>query len=248
MVEIAISRQHWQDALRQARRMPDISYWQQQAQPLVQQAQLQVDAKAQQLLQAAYDRAIEKDFDGAIANLQQISCDSTVYPTVVAKIREYREKSWIRANYLLQQAYDEAGTRNFAHALAYLHQIQPGTPVYTVAQRKIAEYSENNVIRADYLLQQAYEQAIAQNFTEALTYLQQISPNTPAYETAQQKISEYAQRLGIAVDDDSTIYETAEIPVLETTDELPPLPTQIPIKKPDLNARHNTAVNDTVFT
>ncbi|MGQ9871014.1 serine/threonine protein kinase [Leptodesmis sp.] len=98
------------------------------------------------------------------------------------------------ANQLLQSAYRYAYDRDFTTALRALKQIPQETSVSEVAQRKIKEYSEKQVIKAWVDLQRAFDRAQAQDFTQALTYLWQIPVGTPAHEIAQQKIAEYNQK------------------------------------------------------
>lgn len=98
------------------------------------------------------------------------------------------------ANQLLQSAYRHAYDKDFTTALRALKQIPRETSVSEVAQRKIKEYSEKQVIKAWVDLQRAFDRAQAQDFTQALTYLWQIPVGTPAHEIAQQKIAEYNQK------------------------------------------------------
>lgn len=98
------------------------------------------------------------------------------------------------ANQLLQSAFRHAYDRNFTTALRELNQIPQETSVAEVAQRKVKEYSEKQVIKAWFDLQRAYDRAAVQDFTQALTYLWQIPIGTPPYVIAQEKIAEYNQK------------------------------------------------------
>lgn len=98
------------------------------------------------------------------------------------------------ATSLLQSAYRYAYDRDFTRALRELKQVPQETSVSEVAQRKIQEYSEKQIIKAGYDLQRAYDRAAVQDFTQALTYLWQIPVGTPAYAIAQEKIAEYNQK------------------------------------------------------
>ena len=74
--------------------------------------------------------------------LKQISPETTAAAKIQPKLAEYQEKQRIKADYLLQQAYNQAAKRDFQGALNYLSQIPPGTSTYETAQIKMAEYSQ----------------------------------------------------------------------------------------------------------
>ncbi|MFP4652136.1 MAG: hypothetical protein ACLFM4_06895, partial [Phormidium sp.] len=165
--------------------------------------QQQLDRQARSWLELAQRRAQHQDFRGAIIALEQIPPGSTYYQQLQPKLQEYQQKREIRANWLLQQAYDAAANRDFSEALGYLRMIPPATEAGDRAQEKLAQYQEQKTIRATWLLQQAYNQAAASHFPEAMAYLQQIPKGTPVYETAQLKLAEYrlkAQTLGHLAD------------------------------------------------
>lgn len=122
--------------------------------PTPEQAVSPAEAAAAQALRAAYDRAIVKDFTGAIASLNQIGADTSVYPNVQEKLREYREKQQIQAVSRLQAAYNQAEAKAFDKALESLQQISSATPTYATAQIKIREYTEKQRIRVDVLAMQ----------------------------------------------------------------------------------------------
>ena len=153
--------------------------------------QQQLERQARSWIELAQRRAQHQDFRGAIIALEQIPPGSTYYHRLQPKLQEYQQKREIRANWLLQQAYDAAAKRDFSEALGYLRMIPPGTEAGDRAQEKFAQYQEQNTIRATWLLQQAYNQAGASEFPEAMAYLQQIPKGTPVYETAQLKLAEY---------------------------------------------------------
>lgn len=163
----------------------------------------QLDRQARSWIELAQRRAQDQDFRGAIIALEQIPPGSTYYQRLQPKLREYQQKREIRANWLLQQAYDAAAKRDFSEALGYLRMIPPGTEAGDRAQEKLAQYQEQKTIRATWLLQQAYNQAAVRQFPEAIAYLQQIPKGTPVYETAQLKLAEYrvkAQTEGYVAD------------------------------------------------
>ena len=92
------------------------------------------------------------------------------------------------------RAYHHARVRDFSKALIYLEQIPQQTERYPEAQAKIAEYREKREIKAQALLNQAYKQAAAANFDQALNYLYQIPTQTEAYNTTLEKIVEYREK------------------------------------------------------
>ncbi len=155
------------------------------------QEQQRLDAQAQSWLELARRRAQQQDFQGAILAIEQIPPGSAYYQRLQPKLQEYQQKREIRANWLLQQAYDAAANRDFTQAVGYLRMIPPGTEAGDRAQEKLAQYQEQKTIRATWLLQQAYNQAAAGQFREAIAYLQQIPRGTPAYGTARLKLAEY---------------------------------------------------------
>ncbi|MBW4679776.1 MAG: hypothetical protein KME19_06645 [Microcoleus vaginatus WJT46-NPBG5] len=59
--------------------------------------QLQVEAQAHQLLQTAYNLAVENNFAGAISFIQQIPQGTVAYAKVEPKLAEYSEKQRIQA-------------------------------------------------------------------------------------------------------------------------------------------------------
>ena len=106
------------------------------------QLQLQREVQAHRLLQKAYDRAVAKDFTGALKFLQDIPQGTSTYEKVQAKISEYTKKQNIKANRLLQGAYDRAIVGNYSGAISLLRKIPSGTSAYAIGQAKIAEYNQ----------------------------------------------------------------------------------------------------------
>ena len=140
-VEEAFNDGQWREVLNEANKTPNIAVWQQKIQPFVEQAKPQLEAEAQQLLQKAYKQALQKDFTAAIVSLKQISPDTPTGAKIKPKLTEYQQKQQVKANYLLEQAYDQAAKRDFNSALKYLSQVPQDTPTYEKAQAKMAEYS-----------------------------------------------------------------------------------------------------------
>ena len=176
-IQTAFAQNQWSDVLDLAAHIPNIAFWEQKVSPMANQAQANLDKEAYQLLQQAYNRAIDKDFTTALNYLKKIPPQSQVYAKVKSKITEYTQKESIKAEYLLQQAYIRAATSDFTGALEYLKQIPQDTPTYSKAQEKIEEYTEKHAHR---LLQRASNRLSVQDFTNAIAYLPQIPENTSA--------------------------------------------------------------------
>ncbi len=216
-VKKASAESQWQDVLTQSRRMPNIAFWQQKIEPMVQQAQAKLEPEANQLLQQAYNLAADKDFTGALDKLKRIPEGTKAYANVQSKTAEYAQKHRIKADYILQQAYNRAADKDFTGALAYLEQVPKDTPAYATAQQKIREYTQKQRIRANYLLQRAYNRSFLKDFAGALAYLKQVPVDTPSYAIAQQKILEYTQkqRLKAAAEKTTSTTELANEPTVE---------------------------------
>lgn len=198
-IQQAYDQSQWRSVLSGAAKMPAISYWQIQIEPMVQKAAAEMAPDAEKFLQQAYDRANQKDFASAISLLEQVSYGTPVYDTAQAQIKQYQEQHQQQLEYLahrqLQQAYDRAVNRDFAGALQLLGQIPQGTSAYEIVQQKIAEYSRKQEIKANLVLQQAYEKAAAGDYSRAIHLLRQVPRGTTAYEIGQTKIVQYSQHI-----------------------------------------------------
>ncbi|HIK10851.1 MAG TPA: serine/threonine protein kinase [Oscillatoriaceae cyanobacterium M33_DOE_052] len=198
-IQQAYEKSQWGSVLSSAAKMPAISHWQMQIEPMVQKAAAEMAPDAEQFLQQAYDRANQKDFASAISLLKKVSYGTPVYDTAQAQIKQYQEQHQQQlediAHRQLQQAYDRAINRDFSGALQLLSQIPPGTSAYEIVQQKIAEYSQKQEIKANSVLQQAYEKAAARDYTGAIHLLRQVPRGTTAYEIGQTKIVQYSQHI-----------------------------------------------------
>lgn len=179
-IKIAFEQNQWSDVLDLAAHIPNIAFWEQKVAPIANEAQENLNKEAYQLLQQAYNRAIDKDFTTALIYLKKIPPQTKVYPKVKSKITEYTQKKNIKAEYLLQAGYSRAATSDFAGALEYLKQIPQDTPTYSKAQEKIEEYTEKHRISAHRLLHRVSNRLNVQDFTGAIAYLPQITENTSA--------------------------------------------------------------------
>ncbi|MGD1913717.1 MAG: protein kinase [Rivularia sp. (in: cyanobacteria)] len=139
--EIALKQGRFTDVFLNTAEVPDISYWQTKTDKLLKQARLSVEAKKDEYLTKAYEKAAEKDFSSALHFLRQIPKESSAGDLVQQKLAEYEQKQVIRANYLLQQAYNQAELGKFDAAIQYLQKIPKGTATYAKAQVKLVEYN-----------------------------------------------------------------------------------------------------------
>lgn len=141
-VQDAFNEGRWKDVLEEARQAPKIAYWQQQIEPFVTAAKPELENQAQELLQQAYQQAKQKDFTAALNSLKQISSETPTGAKIKPKLAEYQQKQQVKADALLQKAYDLGAQRDFSSAIKYLAQIPQDTPAYEKAQIKLAEYSQ----------------------------------------------------------------------------------------------------------
>jgi serine/threonine-protein kinase len=148
-VQQAFQEGRWRDVLDEAREAPNHQYWQHQIALLVEQAKPEVEVESQQLLKQAYQQAAKKDFTQALALLKQIPPETPTGAKIQPKLKEYSQKQHIKAEHLLQQAYQQASERNFQSALQYLSQIPEETPTYEMAQTKMAEYSRKQTFHEE---------------------------------------------------------------------------------------------------
>ncbi|MEO1430927.1 MAG: protein kinase [Cyanobacteria bacterium J06632_19] len=122
------------------------------------------------------------------AEIPDIAYWKTRTDALVEQARAYIE---IQKDEYLTKAYEKAAEKDFTTALHYLRQIPKQSSAAELIQQKLAEYEEKQIVRATYLLQQAYNQAQLGKFDAAIDYLQQVPLGTPAYPTAQVKLAEY---------------------------------------------------------
>jgi serine/threonine-protein kinase len=146
LMEEAFQQKRWHDVLEASRKVPEISAWHEKIEPMVEKAASQLDAEIQPLLKTASDRALQKDFAGAVKALKQIPSGIPNYDQIEAKITEYNQKQKIKDEYiahqLLSKAYAKAANKDFAGALKYLKQIPKDTEAYTMVYSKRIEYNQ----------------------------------------------------------------------------------------------------------
>jgi serine/threonine protein kinase len=145
----AFKESRWLDVAEAARQIPDVPYWQAKLAPLLEKTAPKLEAEAHNLLQKAYDRAAIKDFAGARNYLLQIPQQTSIGSQVQQKLAEYTQKQSIRADAILQKAYDRAAKQDFTQAVVYLRQISEDTPAHKTAKVKIVEYTAKHRIKEE---------------------------------------------------------------------------------------------------
>ncbi|TAF54011.1 MAG: hypothetical protein EAZ61_06250, partial [Oscillatoriales cyanobacterium] len=117
------------------------------------------DVRAQVSLQVAYDLAAAGDFGGAIAFLNEIPAEASIYTTVQQKRLEYTKKRDVQAQTWLYRAKNLAAAMQYDEAIEMLRVIPQGTSVYGEAKQKVLEYHQTAVqLEQQRLEQQRLEQ------------------------------------------------------------------------------------------
>ena len=140
--ELAFEQGKWQKVIAAAQKAPPSPFWQEKLSPLVKAAEVNLETNAEELLARAFELAKEKEFTAALSYLEQIPPDTVVGARVQPKLEEYREKQRIRANFLLQKAYDLAERGNFVEAIDYLDKVPLQSESGQIATKKMVEYVE----------------------------------------------------------------------------------------------------------
>jgi len=135
----------WSDVIDAARQVPDILYWRNKTDKLIQKAYINIEAQTEDLLAKAYESASIKDFSTALKYLRQIPKESSAGAIVQDKLAEYNRKRQIRAAYFLNKAYHQASVGNFDSAVKLLKNIPSDALVYAEAQVKLNEYTQKKI-------------------------------------------------------------------------------------------------------
>ncbi|MBD2680081.1 MULTISPECIES: serine/threonine-protein kinase [Nostoc] len=138
----------WSDVIDAGRQVPDILYWRNKTDKLVQKAYINIEAQTEDLLAKAYESASIKDFSTALRYLRQIPKESSAGAIVQDKLAEYNRKRQIRAAYFLNKAYSQASFGNFDSAVKLLKNIPSDALVYAEAQVKLNEYTQKKIASA----------------------------------------------------------------------------------------------------
>lgn len=149
--------------------------------------------KDPQTLEAAIQTYQAGRLTEAMQLVQTIAPDSATYESAQQTIAQWQQEQQA-AQRSLQHAYDQAQQRHFTAALEFLQQIPSTTPIHPLAQQKIAEYTHKQQIRAEVMLQKAFNRAELGDFLGAVSFLRQIPSTTRTYAVAQEKIREYTEK------------------------------------------------------
>ena len=161
-VEDAYNEGRWRDIFDEARKTPDVAVWQKKVEQFIEQVKPEIEAESEQLLQKAYQLAAEKNFTEALALIRQIPPETATGAKIEPKLSEYTKKQQIRADSLLQEAYDRAAKRDFSGALNYLSLISDETPTYDKAQIKIVEYAQKQHFKEEVERQASLARAVSE--------------------------------------------------------------------------------------
>ena len=140
----------------------------------------------------AAKRAFEQNRWGDVINnsieIPDISYWQTKIDALAEQARTFIE---LEKDEYLAKAYEKAAERDFSTALHYLRQIPKESSGGELIAQKLAEYEQKQIVRATYLLQQAYNQAAVGKFDTAIKYLEKVPSGTPAFAKARVKLGEY---------------------------------------------------------
>jgi tetratricopeptide (TPR) repeat protein len=206
-IELA-SNNNYEMAIIILKKIPTSSELYQQAQDKITEYQNIIDdQKRKKLLEAQQqqlDKGIElasnNNYEMAIIILQKIPANSELYQQAQGKITEYRIKSQQNE---LERAIELANNNNFEKAIATLKKIPTSSELYQQAQDKITEYQnklddqkKKNLLESQQQeLDKAIELASNNNYEMAITTLEKIPASSELYQQAQDKITEYQNKL-----------------------------------------------------
>jgi serine/threonine protein kinase len=146
-IEIAFEEKQWETVLQDAKKMPQNPTWKNKLNPLITQAQTNLDQESRKLLQQAINHAEAQEFSEALVYLKQIPLESSFGELVQNKLTEYEEKKEMRAYYNLQQAFNFAQQKDFVTAINFLQKVPPDSTKNAIAQQKIIEYTQMQNIK-----------------------------------------------------------------------------------------------------
>ncbi|MGF1677037.1 MAG: protein kinase [Rivularia sp. (in: cyanobacteria)] len=152
------------------------------------QQEWQVAAQKYEAAKIAFKESRWTDVIRSRANIPNIEYWQTKTDRLVEQARIFIEAQ--KEEYLAK-AYEKAAEKDFNSAVHFLRQIPRESHDTNLVQQKLAEYEQKQLVRATYLLQQAYNQAELGKFDDAIDFLQKIPKDTPAYAKVQVKLAEY---------------------------------------------------------
>jgi hypothetical protein len=156
-----------------------------------------------------------------------------------------------KAEQQLQQAFQDAGTRQFTSAIQTLKQIPADSTLQPVVQAKLKEYQAKQEVRAWADLQKAYDHGIQRQFKRAIPYLRQVPKGTTAYTTAQKKMIEYTEKqrirdqllLSNAAQQSNQQNPQAALTSLNQVSQAAAMATEIDLKTAEYTAQLNQQAN-----
>ncbi len=152
------------------------------------QQEWQIAAEKYEAAKTASEQSRWGDVISSTVDIPDISYWQTKTDALVKQARAYIE---LQKDEYLAKAYEKAAEKDFSTALHYLRQIPSYSSGGELIAQKLAEYEEKQLVRATYLLQQAYNQAELGKFDTAIKYLQKVPKGTPAFAKARVKLAEY---------------------------------------------------------
>ncbi|MBE9215856.1 serine/threonine protein kinase [Plectonema cf. radiosum LEGE 06105] len=152
------------------------------------QQQWQVAAQKYEAAKIAFKESRWTDVILSAANIPNIEYWQTKTDRLVKQAQISIEAQ--KEEYLAK-AYEKAAEKDFNSALHFLRQIPRESNDANLVQQKFAEYEQKQLVRATFLLQQAYNQAELGKFDDAIDFVQKIPKDTPTYAKAQVKLAEY---------------------------------------------------------
>lgn len=152
------------------------------------QQEWQIAAEKYEAAKTAFEQNRWGDVINNSIEIPDISYWQTKIDAYSKRARAYIE---LHKDEYLAKAYEKAAERDFSTALHYLRQISEHSSDGELIAQKLAEYEEKQLIRATYLLQQAYNQAELGKFDTAIEYLREVPEGTPAFAKARVKLAEY---------------------------------------------------------
>ena len=141
------------------------------------QQEWQIAAKKYETAKIAFEQKRWVDVINHTVDVPNILYWQTKTDALAEQARTYIEL--VKDEYLAK-AYEKAAEKDFSTALHYLRQIPKESSDGELIQQKLAEYEEKKLVRATYLLQQAYNQAQLGKFDAAIEYLQKVPKGTSA--------------------------------------------------------------------
>lgn len=139
------------------------------------------------------------DLEKAIATAKTIRANSDVFPEAQAAIVEWRS-DWQKAEEKFNAAKIALNQNRFLDAINESRSV-PNIHFWRLKVETVVEQAKVLMeVEAQQLLQKAYRQAEAKDFTTALQYLKQIPEETEIGKRVQTKLAEYTQKQQVRAD------------------------------------------------